>query len=100
MGHAMEWSSSPLNWIKRQQALYSMLRDTPHQRHFDHSPECVIHHMKIMPYSVPACHSCLVLINLQMGMLKIFLLKDYFIYSRVICKVRKTQHQNPEFGHT
>jgi hypothetical protein len=21
------------------------------------------------------------------------------IYIRVICKVRKTQHQNPEFGH-
>jgi len=29
MGHTMEWSSSPLNWIKRQQALYSMLGDTP-----------------------------------------------------------------------
>jgi hypothetical protein len=22
------------------------------------------------------------------------------INNRVICKVRKTQHQNPEFGHT
>ncbi len=25
---------------------------------------------------------------------------DIQLYNRVICKVRKTQHQNPEFGHT
>ncbi len=77
-------------------AYYGMVK----QRHFDHFPECVIHHRKIVPYSVPACHSCSVLINLQMGMLKFFLLKNYFIYSGVIRKVRKIQHQNPEFGHT
>jgi hypothetical protein len=29
-----------------------------------------------------------------------FTLKEGSRCNRVICKVRKTQHQNPEFGHT
>jgi hypothetical protein len=25
---------------------------------------------------------------------------QYVTHNRVICKIRQTQHQNPEFGHT